>query len=198
MTRALLSVALFAAGFIATANAQEIVRPTYKIGDSWTVKYARGSETQQVIGVGDKIVIMINGDKNRAAEYTLDFNTISGYGAKTGSPISYDPPTPTFKFPIVAGAKWEGQTRWRSGQWGNRSDVSAVVGAATKVSIGQKEFDAVLIRYEYIDWANRGSKTRSTCWFSAEVKRLVKCDSDDPGYTFEITDFYPAEKEAAR
>jgi hypothetical protein len=156
-------------------------RPDIKAGDWVFRRKANGQtgrlEVKEVRPDGTMIVML----GKKPAIFTTSWDLIDGYGGKTGDPVSYSPAFPNLQFPLATGNTWQATIAWTSGRFNGTTQVKAVVGDWTKVTVGEKVVNAIVINYDYDD----GTKT--SCLYSPEVPWVaVTCTSNNSTYAFSI------------
>jgi hypothetical protein len=109
--------------------------------------------------------------------------------------VRYQPHNWNFEFPLHPGKSWGGDVTWSTPPYGGSMTVKArVVGweeAELRFGAGARrgeveKLPALRIEYEHID---RGTVSKSTCWYAPKIRFAVKCESTIPAYIHEVIDY---------
>lgn len=175
------------------ALAQEVQRPVYNIGDTWT--YERTDRTRNVVDRRTQVSTASKSDlevrfdaKNlesgRVTQFAqdLDGNNIEIDGRK------WNAPRPDFTWPLAVGKKWSGKygglNQTRNGQFHEERECEAVAAETVSVKAGSFQTIKIVCSGNFRTPAPSGNVTVSgridlTYWYAPEVRRSIKIEFRD-------------------
>lgn len=175
------------------ALAQEMQRPVYNIGDTWT--FERTDRTRNVVDLRFEARAASKSDaevrfdaKNletgRVTQFALDIdgNNIEFDGRK------WNAPRPDYVWPLTVGKKWSGKyggmNQSRSGPYQEERECEAVAAETVRVKAGTFQSIKIVCAGTFrTPSANNqvtvNGRTDLTYWYVSEVKRSVKIEYRD-------------------
>ena len=172
------------------------------VGERWTYRVANAYNNLDVDRVtyevkavsADRIDVMVTRDATRESfirRYNAAWNPYDGQypvglgmrgywkGILPGAAVSYAPPLPLFRFPLLPGASWTETVTVSDPVTGMQVpiNVHSSVRGIERVKVPAGEFDAVkVLRYLYYqdaEWWRNGIEQRYFDWFAPAVNNVV-------------------------
>ena len=173
--------------------AQEAVRPSYNVGDSWT--YERTDRTKNAIDLRVEVRTIAkaeaeirferkNLDTGRITEFARngDGNHIEEAGRK------WSAPRPDYIWPLAVGKKWGGRfggmNQSGSGLFSEERECEAVAAESIQVKAGSFQAIKIVCVGNFRNPAPSGTvtlngRTESTYWYAPETKSSVRIEYRD-------------------
>lgn len=171
-------LAITLATSVSAQNAECAKRSPMQVGDWFELENQKGVKWKRVITVAnDKEVVWRVGNKDY--RYTPEMNLVAGFGARTGTPVTYDPPLPRFAKQMCPGIIYGGEftVYWQGGS--TRGRQTAVVGQWETTQAFGGEIRVLPVTYTTWEDARFDKSTITRCMFSPEVGDHISCTSEE-------------------